>query len=243
MSKLTSRRIWKCIIYEGYGDFCASYYPSKSAHGGKSESVTIIMRCQKKRHGHNNEFWALPLNQRGTNPIGPTLIQWRRSKLKIVAVSFFLDTAFGCKKIWKFEWTLEADNYGLKPPNLKNYNILEFSGRHLSHGTTLYRSDLFKKLSNLRFSFSSFGVFWAFSAQSSWRPIVKTPNLKVWTLPLIFLHDSTLFVIDMHQKRSISLVSTLFYHFHFHPLAGGLNCYPHLISCPKLLFRFLKTKR
>ena len=49
MSKLTSRRIWKCIIYEGYGDFCASYYPSKSAHGGKSESVTIIMRCPKKK--------------------------------------------------------------------------------------------------------------------------------------------------------------------------------------------------
>ena len=48
MSKLTSRRIWKCIIYEGYGDFCASYYPSKSAHGGKSESVPIIMRRQKK---------------------------------------------------------------------------------------------------------------------------------------------------------------------------------------------------
>ena len=45
MLKLTSRRIWKCIIYEGYGDFCASYYPSKSAHGGKSESVPIIMRC------------------------------------------------------------------------------------------------------------------------------------------------------------------------------------------------------
>ena len=28
-----------------------------------------------------------------------------------------------CKKNWKFEWTLEADNYGLKPLNLKNYNI------------------------------------------------------------------------------------------------------------------------
>ena len=123
MSKLTSRRIWKCIIYEGYGDFCASYYPSKSAHGGKSESVPIIMRCQKKRHGHNNEFWALPLNQRGTNPIGPTLIQWRRSELKIVAVSFFFNADFGCQQNWKFEWTLEADNYGLKPLNLKNYNI------------------------------------------------------------------------------------------------------------------------
>ena len=57
MSKLTSRRIWKCIIYEGYGDFCASYYPSKSAHGGKSESVTIIMRCQKKKT--RPQFWVL----------------------------------------------------------------------------------------------------------------------------------------------------------------------------------------
>ena len=67
-------------------------------------------------------------------------------------------------------------------------------------------------------------------AKSSWRPIVKTLNLKVWTLPLIFLHDSTLFVIDMHQKMTISLVSTQFILFHFHPLAG-LNCYPHPISC------------
>ena len=47
------------------------------------------MRRQKKRHGHNNEFWALPLNQRGTNHVGPMQIQWRRPKLKIVAVSFF----------------------------------------------------------------------------------------------------------------------------------------------------------
>ena len=114
--------------------------------------------------------------------------------------------------------------------NSKTTTFSELPGRWLSHGTTLYRSYIFKKLSNLRFSFSSFGVFLAFSAQSSWRPIVKTLNLKVWTLPLIFLHDSTLFVIDMHQKRSISLVSTQFHHFHFHPIAG-LNCYPHLISC------------
>ena len=131
------------------------------------------------------------MNQRGTNPIGPTLIQWRRSELKIVAVSFFLDTAFGCKKNWKFEWTLEADNYGLKPPNLKNYNIFGILRMSPFSWYHPYRSYIFKKLSNLRFSFSSFGVFWAFSAQSSWRPIVKTPNLKVWTLPLIFSYASS----------------------------------------------------
>ena len=80
-----------------------------------------------------------------------------------------------------FVLTLEADNYGLKPPIF------------------LDRSYLFKILSNLRFSFSSFCVFLTFSAQSSWRPIVKTLNLKVWTLPF------TLFVIDMHQNWSVSL--------------------------------------
>ena len=72
-----------------------------------------------------------------------------------------------------------------------------------------------------------------FSAQSSWRPIVKTLNLKVWTLPLIFLHDFTLFVIDMHQNRYISLFSTPFDHFHFYPLAGLIWWVP-LRSCHTL---------
>ena len=43
----------------------------------------------KKRHGHNFEFWALKLNQRGTNMVVPTLIQFQAVILKIVAVSFF----------------------------------------------------------------------------------------------------------------------------------------------------------
>ena len=58
-------------------------------------------------------------------------------------------------------------------------------------------------------------------------------NLKVWTLPLIFLHDFTLFVIDMHQNRYISLFSTPFDHFHFHPLAGLIWWVP-LRSCHTL---------
>ena len=59
--------------------------------------------------------------------------------------------------------------------------------------------------------------FCVFTKGHQWLPIVKTLNLKVWTLPLIFLHDFTLFVIDMHQKRSISLFPTPSGHFHFHP--------------------------
>ena len=47
--KLTSGRFRKCISYEAYGDFYASYHRSKSTHGWKSESVPIIMRCPKKK--------------------------------------------------------------------------------------------------------------------------------------------------------------------------------------------------
>ena len=48
---------------------------------------------KKKRHGHNFEFWAPKLNQRGTNMVVSTLIQFRAVIFKIVAVSFFLDTS------------------------------------------------------------------------------------------------------------------------------------------------------
>ena len=59
MWKLTSGQFRKCISYEAYGDFYASYHRSKSTHGWKSESVTIIMRCQKKKT--RPQFWKLRL--------------------------------------------------------------------------------------------------------------------------------------------------------------------------------------
>ena len=59
MWKLTSGRFRKCISYEAYGDFYASYHRSKSTHGWKSESVTIIMRCSKKKT--RPQFWELRL--------------------------------------------------------------------------------------------------------------------------------------------------------------------------------------
>ena len=68
-----------------------------------------------------------------------------------------------------------------------------------------------------------------FLARSSWRPIVKTLNLNVWALPLIFLHEYTLFVIDMHQNRSILLFSTPSDHFQ-KCVVGGLKLW-HLLRC------------
>ena len=59
MWKLTSRRFRKCISYEAYGDFYASYHRSKSTHGWKSESVTKIMSHNKKKT--RTQFWKLRL--------------------------------------------------------------------------------------------------------------------------------------------------------------------------------------
>ena len=82
--------------YMGPDDFWPSYRRSKSADGGKSESFTEIMRCSKKNHCHNLQNWACILNQRGTNPLGSTLIRYGASILQIVAVSFFFGLISTC---------------------------------------------------------------------------------------------------------------------------------------------------
>ena len=65
-----------------------------------------------------------------------------------------------------------------------------------------------KILSNLRFSFSSIPYFSMFSAPQCWFTIVKTVILPVWALN--FLHDFTLFVIDIHQNMSLQSFGTTF---------------------------------
>ena len=83
----------------------------------------------------------------------------------------------------------------------------------LAYGTTLDRSYLFKILSNLRFSCPSFPCFLARSSLCDRRPLAKTLKLAVWAFSLIFLLDSTLFVIDIHQNIPLLLVLTPFDHF------------------------------
>jgi len=80
-----------------------------------------------------------------------------------------------------------------------------------------------------------------FLARSSWRPIVKTLNLNVWALPLIFLHEYTLFVIDMHQNRSISTLLTPFDHFQKR-VFGRLISWHHLRPC-RMEFYFLQRPK
>ena len=123
MRKLTSRRFRKC------GSFWASEFLNGSYRCSKLTDCEIlgplpkIRGVTKKRHGHNNEFWALPSNQRGTNHVGPTLIPYQSRKLNIVAVSFFGNARFYWNFFSKFDPTLSAYNYASKTPNFKNYHI------------------------------------------------------------------------------------------------------------------------
>ena len=48
----------------------------------------------------------------------------------------------------------------------------------------------------------------------------KSVKLAVWAVSLNFLHDFTLFVVDIHQIRLISLFRHFPNHFHFHGSAG-----------------------
>ena len=53
---------------------------------------------KKKRHGHNFDFSGLKRIGWVTNRVDQTCYSFQARKIKIVAVSFFLDTAFCFKK-------------------------------------------------------------------------------------------------------------------------------------------------
>ena len=92
IGKLTSWGFRKC------GSFCPGEFLKQSYWLSKYSHFSFFLKAKcgvtKKRHGHNFDFSDSPLNQRGPNMVGSTLIQWRVWKIKIVAVSFFFDTAF-----------------------------------------------------------------------------------------------------------------------------------------------------
>ena len=50
-----------------------------------------------------------------------------------------------------------------------------------------------------------------FLAPRSWLPLAKTVNLAVWAFSSIFLHDFTLFGIDMNYIYHISSIATTFW--------------------------------
>jgi len=89
MWKLTSWGFRKCGSFRDLEVLNHSYRLSKSGQIQKKK-----IGVPKKRHGHNNEFETLIRNQRVPIRGGYTLIQWQRSKLIIVAVSFFRNASY-----------------------------------------------------------------------------------------------------------------------------------------------------
>ena len=82
-----------------------------------------IRGVAKKRHGHNNEFWALKRIAGPPNHVRRPCYSFQDPKLNIVAVSFFGNARFYWNFFSKFDPTLSAYNYASKTPNLKNYHI------------------------------------------------------------------------------------------------------------------------
>ena len=83
------------------------------------------------------------------------------------------------------------------------------AGHHLWYGIPGY---LLKKLQQRkkRLRLHSFGPLWT----------ISTGNLLSWPFELFhwfFLHYFTLYVVDIHQIMLISLFTTPFDHFYFHP--------------------------
>ena len=103
--------------------FNGSYYCSKSTDFEIFGLSPKIRGVTKKRHGHNFDFLGPPRNQRGTNPIGKPLIPCQTRKIKIVAVTFFLNASSDPIFFLKFDLTLTANNSPLKSRTPQKYHI------------------------------------------------------------------------------------------------------------------------
>ena len=63
------------------------------------------------------------MNQRGANHVGSTRIQWRASKTKIVAVSYFRNGHTRAEFFFEFDPTSTGNNSPLKSATPKKYNL------------------------------------------------------------------------------------------------------------------------
>ena len=123
MWKLTSGQFRKCISYEACGEFYTSYHCSKSTHGWKSESVTIIMRCKKKDTATILRITAWNWISVETTMLMSHWFNFRAQNSKLWPCLFFWTPPLLRFFFFHFHPTLTANNSGLKPSKLKNYNI------------------------------------------------------------------------------------------------------------------------
>ena len=193
-----------------------SYGCSKSTESEILQMLAKIRGVIKKRHGYNFTFQVLPLNQHQNIPNGSTLIQYGGLKLKNVAVSFFCDTAILPKKFLRFDPTLGSNNSGLKNYRIKNHHIFGIAR------TSAFIWHIWIPLKKFCNATRRVCVCIVLVHYGPFPQEVneKSVKLAVWAVSLNFLHDFTLFVVDIHQIRLISLFRHFPDHFHFHGSAG-----------------------
>jgi len=123
MRILTSWGFRKCRTFWVWESPKGSYWASKSTDFENLGPLPKIRGVTKKRHGHNFEFSGTKRIAGLVHPISYLGYSFQARKIKIVAVSFFCNTAFCCWKKLKNDWTLTANNSPLKSRTPKKYHI------------------------------------------------------------------------------------------------------------------------
>ena len=104
-------------------------------------------------------------------------IRFGSQKSVLTECCFFATPVFTEIFSWNLTRLWQPITMALNLQITKTTTFSEPSGRSLSHGTPPCRSYPFKSLSNLRFSFSSFGVYWRFQHRA---PDVALLNHWSW---------------------------------------------------------------
>ena len=92
MRKLTSRAFQKCGSFRVLKVLNQSYWLSKSGENWRKKSIE--RRRQKKKHGHNIDFWAPKRIACPSHMVGTTCYSFQASKVKVVGVLFFFDASY-----------------------------------------------------------------------------------------------------------------------------------------------------
>ena len=142
------------------------------------------------------------------------LIQRFDLKRNIVATCSKCDGAILQKKFLRFDPTLGSNNSGLKNYSILNHHIFGIARTSAFIWHVWIPLKKFCKRTRRVCVCIVLVHFGRYSQEDNG----KSVKLAVWAVSLNFLHDFTLFVVDIHQIRLISLFRHFSDHFHFHPI-------------------------
>ena len=189
---------------------------SKSTESENLSLSSKLMRRNKNTCGYNLAILVKSLNQHGANRYGSMLIQRFDLNRNIVAVSIFLNTAILQKKKLRFDPTWGSYNSGLKNYRITNNHIFGIARTSAFIWHPQIPLEKFCKRTRRVCVCIVLVHFGRYSQEVN----EKSVKLAVWAVSSNFLHDFTLFVVDIHQIRLISLFRHFPDHFHFHGSAG-----------------------